>query len=94
MKSYYLYNKSTKLRSLKELVDELDDLVVLTDNIIENDSAALIRACGTRWIGHAVKALQRRINKFRIYLTDLKNFGKMEKIAKIKAETFGYVSRW
>ena len=62
-----------KLRSLKELIDELDDLVDLTD-FIEDDHVAPIRICGTRWIGYLVKMLQRAINKFVIYLTDLKNF--------------------
>ena len=46
MKLYYLYNKSTKkLRSLKELVDELDGLVNLTDKLIEDNNVAPIRAC-------------------------------------------------
>ena len=36
MKSFYLYNKNTKkLRSLKELTDQLDYLVDVTDNFIE-----------------------------------------------------------
>ena len=47
MKLYYLYNKSTKkLRSLKELIDELDSLVDLTGNFIEDNGMAPIIACG------------------------------------------------
>ena len=47
MKLYYLYNKNIKkLRSLKELIDELDSLVDLTDNFIEDDGMPPIRACG------------------------------------------------
>ena len=34
------------------------------------------------------------MNKFEIYLTDLENFGKKEKKAKIKAESFGNVNRY
>ena len=52
MKLYYLYKKGTKkLRSLKELVDELGSLVHLTYNFIEDNVVPAIRACGTRWIG-------------------------------------------
>ena len=52
MKLYYLYKKGTKkLRSLKELVDELGSLVHLTYNFIEDNVVPAVRACGTRWIG-------------------------------------------
>ena len=33
---------------LKELIDELEGLVYLTDDFIENDDVAPIRTCGTR----------------------------------------------
>ena len=89
MKLYYLYYKRIKkLRSLKELMDELDNLLDLTDNFVKDDGMVPIRACGTRWIGHLVKVLQRIISKFRIYLTDLKNFGEKERKAKIKPKFF------
>ena len=56
LKLYCLYNKSAKkLRSLKELIDEIDGLVDLTDNFVEDDGVAPIQACGTRWIGHLKK---------------------------------------
>ena len=94
MKLYYLYNKSTKkLSSLKQLIDELDDLVDLTENFIEDDGAAPMKACGTRWIEHLVKALQLTTNKFEIYLTDLKNFGKKDIKSKNKDRNFSFVSR-
>ena len=49
MKLYYLSNKNTKkLRSLKELIDELDSLVDLTDNFVQDDVVTSIRNCGTR----------------------------------------------
>ena len=68
MKLYYLCNKITKkFRSLQELTDELDGLMDLTDNIFENSSVTLIRTCGTRWIGHLVKELQRAVNIFEVY---------------------------
>ena len=39
----YLRNKSTKtLLSLRELIDELDSLVDLTDNFIEDEGVAPI----------------------------------------------------
>ena len=57
MKLHFLYNKSTKkLRSLKELMDELNGLVDLTDNFTEDNGVAPIRPCGTKWIRHLVKA--------------------------------------
>ena len=63
-----------KLSPLKELVDQLDGLVNLTDNCIEDDGMAPIKGCGARQIGHLVKALQRAIGNFGIYLTDIENF--------------------
>ena len=95
LKLYYLYNKSTKkLRSLKELISELDGLLDLNDNPIGDDGVAPIKACGTRWIGHLVNALQRAINKFGIYLKDIENRVKTEKKANKKAELLGFISRW
>ena len=80
---YYLSNKSTKkLRSLKKLINVLDGLVDLTDNCVEDNSVAPITAYGIRLIGHLVKALERAINKFAIYLTDLENIGRKEKKQK------------
>ena len=77
MKLYYLYNKSPKkLRSLKQLVEDLDGLVDLVNNATEDDGVVPIKACGTRWIGHLVNALQSAINKFRVYLKDMENFAK------------------
>ena len=88
---YYLYRKSkTELRALENIVDELDGLVDLADNFINDDGVATIRACGTRWIGHPIKAFQRAINKFGIYLADLEKGGEK---AKIKVETFSCISR-
>lgn len=41
LKLYYLYNKSTKkLRSLKEIISDLDGLLDLSDSPIEDDGAA------------------------------------------------------
>ena len=81
MKLYYLLNKrKEKLRSLKELIDEFDSLVDLTD-FTEDDGVASIRACESRWIGHLVKTLQCTIKKIGIYLTDLEKLkGESNKI--------------
>ena len=95
MKLYYLYEESsTKLRSLNQLVKDLDGLVDLVDNPTEDNGVAPIKACGTRWIGHLVNALQRAINKFGIYLKDLENFARGLKKAKTKAEILGYINKW
>ena len=42
----------------KNLIDKLDGLVNLTDNILEDDGVAPIRARGTKWIAYLIKALQ------------------------------------
>ena len=95
MKLYYLYEESsTKLRSLNQLVKDLDGLVDLVDNPTEDNGVAPLKVCGTRWIGHPVNALQRAINKFGIYLKDLENFARGEKKAKTKAEILGYINKW
>ena len=65
-----LYNENTKkLRTLIELTDKLIGFVDFTDNFVEDDCGASIRACGTRWIEHLVKVIQRAINKFGVHLT-------------------------
>ena len=90
MKLFYLYNKSTKkVRSLKELIDEFDGLMDLTDNFIEYDCVAPIRVYRTRLTEYFVKALQLVISKFEIYLTYIENFGKKGKKAETKSEVFG-----
>ena len=67
-----MYNKSSKnLRSLEDLITELGGLIERHDSYIEDQVVAPMKACGTRWIGHLVNALQRAINKFGVYLKDL-----------------------
>ena len=89
MKSCYLYNKNTKkLRSLKQLIDQLDDLVDVTDNFIEMVVWHLPEHVGQNWLGIFVKSLQRAINKFGVYLTDLKIVGKIEIKSKNKGRNF------
>ena len=52
MKSYYFYNESEKKpRPLKELMNELDGLVYLTDDFIEDNYAAPIKSCGQNGLG-------------------------------------------
>ena len=90
IKLFYLYNKSTKkVRSLKELIDEFDGLMDLTDNFIAYDCVAPIRVYRTRWTELFVKALQLVISKFEIYLTCIENFVKKGKKAETKSEVFG-----
>ena len=52
VKSYYFYNESEKKpRPLKELMNELDGLVYLTDDFIEDNYAAPIKSCGQNGLG-------------------------------------------
>ena len=61
----------------------------LTDNFIDADGVAPIRACGTKWVEKKqIKALQRAINKYGIYLIYLKNFGKTFKKSENKGRKF------
>ena len=95
LKLYYLYNKSLKkLRSLKELISELEGLIDLNDNFIDDGGIAPHKSCGTRRIGHLVNALQRAINKLGIYLKDLENLANGEKKSSKKARFFGYINKW
>ena len=88
LRLYYLYNKSSKnLRSLEDLITELGGLIERHDSYIEDQVVAPMKACGTRWIGHLVNALQRAINKFGVYLNDL------EKMANDKATQKAVSSR-
>ena len=96
LRLYYLYNKSSKkLRSLEELIKDLEGLIALQDSCIEDEGILPMKACGTRWIGHLVNALQRAINKFGVYLKDLDNMAKDDTTKKPdSSRLFGYLKQW
>ena len=95
LKLYYLYNKSSKkLRSLKELISELEGVIGLNDNFIDDGGIAPTKSFGTRLVGRLVNALQRAINKFGIYLKVLENLSNGEKKSSEKARLFGYINKW
>ena len=96
LRLYYLYNKrSKKLRSLEELIKDLEGQIALQDSCIEDEGIAPMKACGTRWIGHLVNALQRAINKFGVYLKDLDNMAKDDATKKPDSwRLFGYLKQW
>ena len=96
LRLYYLYNKSSKkLRSLEELIKDLEGLIALQDSCIEDEGIAPMKACGTRWIGHLVNALQRAINKFGVYLKDLDNMAEDDTTKKPDSpRLFGYLKQW
>ena len=43
-----IQEKYKEAKILKELIDELDSLIDLTDNFIDDDDVAPIRVCGIR----------------------------------------------
>ena len=100
LRLYYLYNKSSKkLRSLEELIKDLEGLIkdlegliALQDSCIEDEGIAPMKACGTRWIGHLVNALQRDINNFGVYLKDLAKDDSTRK--PDGSRLFGYLKQW
>ena len=87
---FFLYNNSpNKLRSLQELTVELEGSSELDDNYIEDGGITPLKACGTRWIGHLVKSLQRAINKFGVYLKRYREPGKRRKEKHRKSKVIG-----
>ena len=96
LRMYYLYNKrSKKLRSLEDLFTELEGLIELHDSYSEGQGVAPMKACGTRWIGHLVNALQQAVNNFRVYLKDLEKMVNDKTTQKaVSSRLFVYLKQW
>ena len=75
MHLYYLYHKSSKkLRELKCLFKDIKG-----DFEMFGDGVKPLKATGTRWIDHRIRAMGRLVDKFGLYTRHLKEFIDAEK---------------
>ena len=87
MNMYYLYQKSSKkLRELKLLFKEIDFEMY-------GDGVKPVKATGTRWIDHRIRAMTRLIDKFGLYSRHLHDFISREKNSKNKATVQGKLNK-
>ena len=75
MHLYYVYHKSSKkLRKLRSLFDEIKG-----DFEMYGEGVKPLKATGTRWIDHRIRAMSRLVDKFGLYVRHLKEFIAAEK---------------
>jgi hypothetical protein len=89
MHLYYLYHKSSKkLRELKHLYKDIKG-----DFEMFGDGVKPLKATGTRWIDHRIRAMGRLIDKFGLYTRHLKEFIAAEKKSSVKATVKGKLDK-
>ena len=89
MHLYYLYHKSSKkLRELKSLFKDIKG-----DFEMYGDGVKPLKATGTRWIDHRIRAMGRLVDKFGLYTRHLKQFIDAEKNSKVKATVKGKLDK-
>ena len=89
MHLYYLYHKSSKkLRELKCLFKDIKG-----DFEMFGDGVKPLKATGTRWIDHRIRAMGRLVDKFGLYTRHLKEFIDAEKKSKVRATVTGKLDK-
>ena len=69
---YLLYEKSPKkCRELDEIVDSLRMCLTSNEDMPASGGNRPLRACGTRFVGHKVAALNRVVDRYGAYLAHL-----------------------
>ena len=88
---YYLYEKSSKkFRDLACIVEDLKQVFDLTQG-----GSRLIRSCGTRWITHKRKALQRVLDRYGAYIAHLSTLVEDRSInSGDRSRLKGYLLKW
>ena len=91
MKMYYLYEKSCKkLQELKEVAEEMSATFEFDETGVKP-----IRACGTRWIDHKTKAMQRVVGKFGVYMGQIESVtSNKEYETSMRQKCKGYLRQW
>ena len=91
LRIYYLYYESPK--KLRELRDIYDLMRETTE--FDSDGVRPYRACGTRWIAHKLKAMERIFDKFGLYISHLeKVISDKTYTGKMRAKVKGYLRDW
>ena len=95
MRLYFIYEKSPKkCRGLEEVIEELKAGLGASKMSAKGGTRPL-RACGTRFVGHKVKALERVIEKFGAYIAHLIALTKDSTVLSADRQKLkGYVLKW
>ena len=91
LRLYYLYEKSAKKsRELEGIVSDLEQAF----NLVKVGNCP-IRSCGTRWITHRRKALQRVVDRYGAYIAHLSTLAEDTSLkAPDRARLKGYLLKW
>ena len=91
LRLYYLYEKSPK--KSRELEDITTDLKQVFD--LSKGGNRPIRSCGTRWVTHKRKALQRLVDRYGVYIAHLSTLVEDTSLkASDRARLMGYLRKW
>ena len=91
LRLYYLYEKSPK--KSRELENITTDLKQVFD--LSKGGNRPIRNCGTRWVTHKRKALQRVVDRYGIYIAHLSTLVEDKSLnASDRARLKGYLLKW
>ena len=83
-KLYYLYQKSpTRYRELRELSE-----------VYEKSIPKPTKACGTRWIDHKYRAMQKVLQNYGAYMVHLESLSQTDSQAFKRAEIQGSLKKW
>ena len=88
---YYLYEKSPKkCIELKSLCADLKECLEF-----DEDGIRPVRACGTRWVSHKVKAMKRVLSRYGAYTAHLTSLSEDKSVkAADRAKLKGYLKKW
>ena len=94
LRLYYVYSKAPKkCRELEEVVLELK--ACLNSFEFPNSGNRPLRACGTRFICHKVRALERILDRFGAYLNHLTALTEDPTTKPAdKQKLKGYITKW
>ena len=91
LRLYYLYEKSPK--KSRELENITTDLKQVFD--LSKGGNRPIRSCGTRWVTHTRKALQRVVDRYGVYIAHLSTLVEdTSRKASDRAHLTGYLRKW
>ena len=88
---YYLYEKSPKK------CIELESLCAVLKECLEFDEDGIrpVRACGTRWVSHKVKAMKSVLSRYGAYTAHLTSLSEDKSVkASDRAKLKGYLKKW
>ncbi|CAB3993296.1 zinc finger 862-like [Paramuricea clavata] len=91
LRLYYVYEKSPKkCIELESLCADLKECLEF-----DEDGIRPVRASGTRWVSHKVKAMKRVLSKYGAYIAHLTSLSEDKSVkAADRAKLKGYLKKW